>query len=257
MADGDDAAAAGLHVYDGNEGAATIYVLLNQRGDEIAHVMTDVAAIVPIAKGGTGASTAAAARTALGAAATAHNHDASNITSGTISRPVSTTGTVNGSSIGVGGTGKGFDGAGNMYAAGGNFSGHIVSPAGRATPVTSSYVSAYFNGDGRLGIDPSARRFKRDIREHGYTLAQLQAIELVTYRLIEAVNEQGDEADILVGVIAEQLVEIGLGEFVVLDSEGAPLTVDYARLALVAIGALQEVAGRLDSIEARVKALEV
>ena len=39
---------------------------------------------VPVAKGGTGATTAAQARTNLGAAASSHNHSAANITSGTL-----------------------------------------------------------------------------------------------------------------------------------------------------------------------------
>ena len=46
---------------------------------------------VPIAKGGTGATSASAARTALGAAASSHSHSASNITSGTL--PVARGGT--------------------------------------------------------------------------------------------------------------------------------------------------------------------
>lgn len=42
MADGDAAAAAGLHVYTGLELANTIHVLLNQRGDEIAARSTSI-----------------------------------------------------------------------------------------------------------------------------------------------------------------------------------------------------------------------
>ena len=44
-----------------------------------------VTGTLPIAHGGTGATTAANARTALGAAASSHNHSASQITSGTLS----------------------------------------------------------------------------------------------------------------------------------------------------------------------------
>ena len=46
---------------------------------------------VPVSKGGTGSTSASAARTALGAAASSHSHSASNITSGTL--PVARGGT--------------------------------------------------------------------------------------------------------------------------------------------------------------------
>ena len=48
------------------------------------HVAGDISGTFPITKGGTGATNAADARTNLGAAAASHNHDAGNITSGTL-----------------------------------------------------------------------------------------------------------------------------------------------------------------------------
>ncbi|MDB4339222.1 hypothetical protein N9992_00175 [bacterium] len=63
----------GLSIFSNNAGFLT-------RAD----LTRDVINILPIANGGTGATTAGAALTALGAAASNHNHDASDINSGTL-----------------------------------------------------------------------------------------------------------------------------------------------------------------------------
>ncbi|CNL18553.1 Uncharacterised protein [Mycobacterium tuberculosis] len=123
------------------------------------------------------------------------------------------------------------------------------------TAVTSSYVAVFRNGDGRIGISPSARKFKKDITPRTYTLDDLHRIRVVSYRLRSWVF--GDEdAPVDVGVIAEELIDGGLSEFVVFDDEGKPLSVHYERLALVAIGALQELAHGVDLLAQRLDALE-
>lgn len=119
-----------------------------------------------------------------------------------------------------------------------------------ASPVTSGYATMYRNGDGRVGISPSARRFKKDIRPHTYSVEDLESIRVVDYRLKADIYGSAD-APIDVGVIAEELIDAGLSEFVVFDGEGDPLSVHYERLALVAIGAVQELSQRVKALEAR------
>ena len=57
------------------------------------------------------------------------------------------------------------------------------------------------------------------------------------------------------GVIAEQLVDAGLREFVVFDDDGNTQSVAYDRLALVALGGLAELAQRVDELELAVEQL--
>lgn len=131
--------------------------------------------------------------------------------------------------------------------------GHLI--LNTATPVTTGYVAMYRNSDGRVGISPSARKFKKEISPRVYTLDDLSRIRVVSYRLRSWVF--GDEnAPTDVGVIAEELIDAGLSEFVVFDDEGKPLSVHYERLALVAIGALQELAHGVDLLAQRLDALE-
>lgn len=65
-------------VAQGGTGATTVAAARNALG------LGNTSGAVPVANGGTGATTAAAARTNLGAAATSHTHAASDITSGTL-----------------------------------------------------------------------------------------------------------------------------------------------------------------------------
>jgi hypothetical protein len=117
-----------------------------------------------------------------------------------------------------------------------------------AAPVTSSYAAMYRNGDGRVGITPSARRFKKDITDHRYTVEDARRVRVRDYRLREEVFGS-DDAPVEVGVIAEELIDAGLGEFVAFGEDGRPATVHYERLALVAIGAVQELASRVEALE--------
>lgn len=125
----------------------------------------------------------------------------------------------------------------------------------RGDVVTNSYVAMYRNGDGRVGISPSARRFKKNIVSRPYTLDDALAIDVVNYQLRADVYGSTD-APVEVGVIAEQLIDAGLGEFVVYDEDGDPLSVHYERIALVALGALRDVSDALDVLADRIEQME-
>lgn len=253
MANGDTAAAAGMDVVPAAADARLGYDEINKTRDYV--VTKGMPAVVTVARGGTGATTAAAARTALGFPT---------MTASAIADTLMTRGSGGRTNVGTpvdptNAATKGYvDGAiGGKASLGADVSfGHIYSPAGRASPVVTSYVSAYFNSDGRLGIDPSAAKFKQDIAPHQWTLEQLLAIELISYRLIAAVDELGDDAPTLYGVTCEQLLEAGLAEFVVFDSSGAPLTVAYDKLSLVTLGAAQVLARQVADLSSRLGQIE-
>ena len=59
------------------------------------------------------------------------------------------------------------------------------------------------------------------------------------------------------GLIAEDLVQVqGMENFVVSDSEGEPLGINYDRISVALIMALKEIKQRLENIEQRLDALE-
>lgn len=257
MAAGDAAAYAGMAVLTGNEPANTLDTEENKTRDYIAQF---AAGIRSIAAGGTGAATAVQALTNLGALPRSDVFDGTGSIFNKVprydagGRLICAAPAAQNHAVPLATFNAGF--ANYIARWGGTIDqGPLYMPA--LSAVTSSYVAMYRNGDGRVGISPSARRFKKEIKPRPYTLEQLRAIRVVNYRLKADVFGEGwEEAPVDVGVIAEELIDAGLAEFVVFDGEGAPLSVHYERLALVAIGALQEAADRLDQIDARLSALE-
>jgi hypothetical protein len=218
------------------------------------YVAQRTATVTPVSKGGTGATAAAAARTNLGAAAAAHTHstadltsgvlasarvpnlDAAKITAGTLTRPVSA--------------------SGDVYASGNlRTPNRVLAPGVRAVTVTQDYASVYVDVNGWFGISPSAARFKQDIKPLAFGLEDALAVQVVSYRLRDRVAHDPD-ASAEWGVIAEQLMEVGLGGFVVRDADGQPVSVAYDRMVILALGALQDAASLLDTITARLAALE-
>jgi hypothetical protein len=136
---------------------------------------------------------------------------------------------------------------------GGNLSlgGDVYSPHGRATPVTSGYVSAWFNVDGRLGATASATRFKQDIEpaDMGPLIAALRQVQLYRFRYRAAVAEMGDAAPLELGSLAEHFIEIGLGEYVYRDADGEVLGINYERLTSPLLAAWQSVDERVAHLE--------
>jgi hypothetical protein len=159
----------------------------------------------------------------------AHNHDAGNITSGTITRPVSTSG------------------EGRFGAAWNN-------------NIVSTRRAVWMEADGTLGHTASARKFKQDIRPAELTFEQLRAIPVVLYRYRKQVAAEKagkiDHAATEIGTLADDLHDLGLWQFVIYDNDGAPLSVHYELLALAALSLGQQLADRVEAFDARLTALE-
>ncbi|WP_067201874.1 tail fiber domain-containing protein [Microbacterium sp. XT11] len=244
--EGTTAAANGMAAMDGNEDRRNGWLAINKTRDYIVTKMNAaISSAVAQAKAYTDQKFAAISLTwnAITGKPTsfppsAHNHD--QLVSGS-------------SRWGIGGAGEWW--TNNAVGVYGNFAatGRVDMP--NLSAVTSGYVAMYKNGDGRVGISPSARRFKKDIRDRAYTLDDALAIQVRDYRLRASVFGSND-APVEVGVIAEELIDAGLSEFVAFDEHGEPLSVHYERLALVALGALRDTAAQLDLIRHRLDALE-
>ncbi|WP_166786158.1 tail fiber domain-containing protein [Cryobacterium lyxosi] len=112
------------------------------------------------------------------------------------------------------------------------------------------YKAQYVHVDGTMGYVPSSRQFKQDITPATLDPALLTALQLVTFRYIDAVDNLGDQAETELGLIAEDVHALGLHWLVDYDAEGKPTGLKYERLALLMIPWAQ-------SIEARLQALEV
>lgn len=274
MANGDAAAAAGLATFPATQDIRLGYDNDNIRGDELAaHITTGThpasaivsgvldAARIPnldSSKISTGGFDASRITSGAFTADRIPNLDASKITSGSLSVPGSLRGTsitvnngVGGSSVvlsqngnvAVGGTlnvSNGFGLTGNIFAA----TTYNQTNTGRAL-----FVAA----DGLFGVGSSSLRYKKNVKDANLDLEAIRAIAVRTFQY-RADFSRDDSVQI--GVIAEELVELGLEQFVFFDENGQPDGVAYEKLALALLPLVQDQANRLDAIESRLNELE-
>lgn len=132
--------------------------------------------------------------------------------------------------------------------------GAIYTPHGLANPVTSGYFAAYINGDARIGRTVSSRRYKQNIKTWHPDTQAFFALRLVTYRLRTAVGESGVEAPVEWGLIAEELVDLGL-DWLVIFIDGKPEGVAYEKIGLALLPIAQEQEARIRALEEQVAAL--
>jgi hypothetical protein len=241
MANGDIAAAAGIAIVPPTAKVKMGYDEINRALDTIVTEDNKIkAAVVPVAKGGTGSTTAPAARTALGV--TPQNIQAIE-NSGAYWTKIG----YNGVRLQWDVPGYVFpvelanlsDIAGGSYLplSGGTVTGQIYLP--NSTPASSGYTQAYINSDGRISRGASSRRYKRAIRN-------ARGIVGMFIKPLREFILKADETDKMhVGYVAEELVGTPLERFVVVVN-GKVESIDYIELLLAQVAELN----------ARVKALE-
>lgn len=114
-----------------------------------------------------------------------------------------------------------------------------------------AYSSQYVHVDGTMGYVPSSRQFKQDIMPTTLDPALLTALQLVTFRYIDAVENLGDDAETELGLIAEDVDALGLTWLVDYGIDGKPAGVKYERLALLMLPWAQSIEARVTALEAR------
>jgi len=238
MAIGDAALAAGMPLVNGAEAgsAPKIDDYINETRDFIANRTSTV---TPVAKGGTGATSAAAARAALGVSAgnTPTGSGGSNVQAdldylstqiGNTYRKVDVD------------TAFGTRDANIDYVQAGNMKPDVYNRV-----LSGSYRVAYVSAGGTLGWVSSSRTAKEDIETAPIDVQAVLAMEVVTYHRIGAEDGQLEH-----GLIAEDLHDLGLTWLVDYGAEGdTPQGVRYDLLALALIPAVQSLDARLRSLE--------
>lgn len=141
-----------------------------------------------------------------------------------------------------------------------------VLPPGRGgTNTTNAYNNVFSVGswravwalsDGTMGTAQSSRKVKQDFIMPEITLEQMRSVDWTLYRFIDDVNRNGDSAAIHIGMIAEELDDNGLGQFVEYNDDYEPVGINYPMLGVWAIHEAHLAHDRIDRLEERLKALE-
>lgn len=250
---GADALAAGIPLVPGTGLRSDVDEYINRLADEVAR---RTMATLSVARGGTGATTAAGARANLDVNSKQEVFDGLktrviNVSSGTNAIQLQWIGgrirmIIDASNVGdiatVGDLGS------FISSAGGTITGSLFLP--NAAPAASGYAVAYINSDGRVSRGASSERYKRHISE--IDPASLGDIFPVLHRFQ---MRQGD-GSWKYGWIAERLAESEDTEpFVVYNDQGTPDSIDFIALLIAQNAQLHQavdlLAQRVDALEAR------
>jgi hypothetical protein len=252
MATGDDAVAAGMDIVPGTALANTIDTEINKTRDYIAQ---RTAAVTPLEKGGTGSTTAAAARTALGITASNIPMGGGGNVEAAINARLVKTQTEYGNDFAY----RDAQIGSKLPLTGGTVTGHIWIP--NSSPADSGYTVAYINGDGRISRGASSRRYKTDITD-APDMGDLFAMPLREYRM----RQDGPEPPTTpvdsvprIGYIAEELLDTAAARFVVW-RDGEVESIDFIALLMAQNVQLHEENGiaaqRIAQMEDRIARLE-
>ena len=115
---------------------------------------------------------------------------------------------------------------------------------------TSGGANVRVQSDGLMQRDTSSRRYKNSIADATHGLTDLNKLRPVTYKG----NNDGDT--IFGGLIAEEVHDAGLTEFVDYDSDNKPDALKYGNMVSLCIKAIQELSAKVETLETKVAALE-
>jgi hypothetical protein len=115
---------------------------------------------------------------------------------------------------------------------------------------TGSAANLYVDSGGALYRSTSSLRYKSDITNAEHGLADVLKLRSVTYKA----KNSGDT--VFGGLIAEEMHDAGLTEFVSYDKEGRPDAIHYGNMVALLTKAIQEQQAIIDELKAKVAALE-
>lgn len=126
----------------------------------------------------------------------------------------------------------------------------FVSPGSRATTVTSSYVGAWIDGSGVIGMQPSTMKVKKDLSPLTET-AGILSIQPHWGRYIW----DDETTPLKVFFLAEEVSQAGFGPDVVpVDDAGDPASVNYQMLIVPLLAAVKAQQTQIDALQARLTA---
>lgn len=117
--------------------------------------------------------------------------------------------------------------------------------------------AAWILSDGTMGTAQSIRAVKTDIvdADDYIPVDALRKVKWCVYRMKDDKNQNLDNAQPLVGMIADDMDENGLGFFCEYDADGTLVGINYPMLGVAALRLAQQVADDLDALKAKVDEL--
>jgi hypothetical protein len=115
-----------------------------------------------------------------------------------------------------------------------------------------SSANMYVNTDGSFGRATSSLKYKTDVKNYDKGLAEVLKMRPVYYK---SINEREKDLQ-FAGLIAEEVHELGLTEFVQYAPDGSPDALSYQNMIALAFKAIQELKSENDNLKSRLEVLE-
>lgn len=142
----------------------------------------------------------------------------------------------------------------------------VLTPNRGGTGTANAYNNLFTSGqwraawvlsNGTIGTAQSIRAAKTDIvdADDYIPIDALRKVKWCVYRMKDDKNLNLDDSQPLVGMIADDLDENGLGFFCEYDADGSLVSINYPMLGVAALRLAQQVADDLDALKAKVDEL--
>lgn len=128
--------------------------------------------------------------------------------------------------------------------------GHIYVPNMSSVGSVNSHTVKWATTDGRLYRDTSSMRYKTNIKDMPREIGDM------TYSLQPRIYNRPDNDSQEIGLIAEEVHDVGLKHVVIYDTQGRPDALAYDRLVVPLVQVVKDQKDRIDALEARIVALE-
>jgi hypothetical protein len=116
---------------------------------------------------------------------------------------------------------------------------------------TGSGVNVFVDTNGGLARSTSSLKYKKNVLDAWFGLSDLIKLRSVTYES----KSESDEGKTFGGLIAEEVHEAGLTEFVQYAEDGTPDALAYGNMVSLCIKAIQEQQSQISSQAAEIKTL--
>lgn len=122
---------------------------------------------------------------------------------------------------------------------------------------SGQWRAAWILSNGTMGTAQSIRAVKTDIvdADDYIPVEALRKVKWCVYRMKKDKNLNLDDSQPMVGMIADDLDENGLGFFCEYDADGSLVGINYPMLGVAALRLAQMVADELDALKAKVETL--
>ena len=117
---------------------------------------------------------------------------------------------------------------------------------------TSEAANVNIASTGLFRKSTSSARYKKNIEDYTKGIDEVKLLRPVSFQS----NNEEDSDKTYAGLIAEEVHDAGLTEFVDYNEEGQPDAIHYSNMVSLLTKALQESLTKIESLEARVAALE-